>query len=851
VPAPKLLASAADIARLMAHAPSVIWDLTSIGLARSHEYAAIWPHVVTYAYPQNAAAEPQVVLLPCRLSDAPDWGARVAASHGVLAAARMRERTEPGTADTPFASTIDLVADQHQLGQISLLVLPACTTALAPLLGASRLLAAANIMAIAILDQSGLETPPDLLDEVAGILRKFGYRWALIDGVAVSVAIHDRAEGILLARGSKSPRRPWLEAAQCLQIALKGMIHVGDSEAAEVQLYLKKGLTPLFIVGPNAQREQRQRARAPDATAVIYVDTEDDAVTTLDALAASHDFRQCNLLHLQISALGSTGIAGAANTLRQIDLVEVELKRATTGVDGVTVSELDTRLRKYGFLRTSIHSSVYPDRDDAVYVRAQLLWERDPLQAAAIALQQADVSIKTIGVIGGDPHGIPPESVTGGGHERLVDIALPGSRPVRSVTRIVPLGRQPPPEDFGYKVEFAYLLQHQDSVEPQASPCDALAADIDVLVLTDGSAEAFRKAVESTGNSMRLSAIVVLGALGDRSLAAAVSNAFDLGFLMERSTAALSGRIFIRSELIREPARWLSCNNQFGDRHFYFSSLGNIGRFGNQLFQLWHLILSGLRYGATVSSRKWNCEQYYGLEFLAKQGVGDILHIQSYDWRVMGLWAQESLPPNIDFYGHFQWIPPLLHRHRVFLSRVFDLQPEWAEEMSKVIHALRSSRRPLTVFHVRRTDYINHVNPLMRLIPGEWYGAALQRLRDSTIYVASDDLEAVRAELPDFTLLSFKDFADSRLPPLLIDHCVMRAADTLLVINSTYSRSAAMLGKDGQAVLLASIHDKAFQPYAPWSDPIFWFRFQYDDPEEFARASMEVERWLTSAGLTG
>jgi hypothetical protein len=60
-----------------------------------------------------------------------------------------------------------------------------------------------------------------------------------------------------------------------------------------------------------------------------------------------------------------------------------------------------------------------------------------------------------------------------------------------------------------------------------------------------------------------------------------------------------------------------------------------------------------------------------------------------------------------------------------------------------------------------------------------------------------------------------------------------------------------MLGKDNQATLLPSIHDKAFQPYAPWSDPIFWFRFRYDDPEEFARASMEVDRWLTSAGLTG
>jgi hypothetical protein len=819
----------------------------------------MWPGVITYAYSQTAVVEPHFVPLRHRLGDAPDWGAHVAPSHGVLAVARVRAHIAHGSFDSSFTSTIDIVAEQHKLGQISLLVLPACTAVLGSLLGASRLLASANIMAIAILDHPGLETPPDLLDEAAGILGKFGYRWASIDGAAVSVAIHDRAEGILLARGSRTLGKPWLEAAQRLHIPLRGMIHVGASEAREVELYVEKGLRPVFIVGSNARTEQRQRARVPSAAAVVYLNALNanesgaaiENAATLDALATSYDFRQCNLLHLEFAAIGLAGIAGAENTLRQVDIVDVELKHASRSGDSMNISELDTCLRKYGFLRTAINGSIYPLRDDAVYVRAELLWARDPLNAAGIALQQADISVREVGVIAGDPHGIPLEPAPGSEHGRPVEVSIPGISQHSSVTRIASLDGRQAPADFGYRVKVAYLLQHQNSAERQAAVASgAPPAEVDVLVLTDGSTETFRKAVECTKNSTRLSAIVVLGSLSDRDLKSTISNAFDLGFLIERSTAAGSGRIFIRSELIRQPDRWLSLNNQFGNGHFYFSSLGNIGRFGNQLFQLWHLILSGLRHGATVSSRKWNCEQYYGLEFLAKEGSGDILHVESYDWRVMGLWAQDSLPPNIDFYGHFQWIPSLLHRHRVFLSRVFDLQPAWAEEMSKVIHALRSLRRPLTVFHVRRTDYINHVNPMMRLIPGDWYDAALERLRDSTIYVASDDLEAVRAEFRDFTLLSFEDFGDSRLPPFLIDHCVMRAADTLLVINSTYSRSAAMLGKDGQATLLPSIHDKAFKAYAPWSDPIFWLRFRYDDPEEFARASMEVDHWLTSAGLT-
>jgi hypothetical protein len=862
VPAPKLLASAADISRLVVHAPSVIWDLTTHGSARSGEYGAIWPDAVTYAYSQDAAVDPHFVPIPHPLSDAPNWGARVSPSHGVLASIGVRPQLAEGSLDTAFTSTIDIVAEQCTLRQIALLVLPASATALAPLLGASGLLAAANILAVAILDQPQSEAPSGILGEVAGILAKFGYRWATIDGTAYSLAVPERAKGILLAREPNGATPSWLQAAQSLHIPLRGMIHVGDGEAREVQRYVKQGLQPLFIIGANAQTHRRLTTGVSGDIDVIYVDAPigealgaamaGSEAATLDSLAIRHDFRACNLLHLELPTVGLSGIAGAEHTLRQIDIVDVELKRAAESVDSISISEVDACLRQYGFLRTGINTSLYPLRDDVAYVRAELLWARDPLRAACLALQQADVSVKKIGVIAGDPHGIALDSGPCAEHEQLVEISLPGIGQNRTETEIAPLGSRHPPEDFGYKVAVAYVLQHLKSAEQQsAAGSVAPAPDIDVLVLTDGSIETFRAAVEATRNSTRLSAIVVLGTLSDRALASAISNAFDLGFLLERSTAAITGRVFIRSELISEPGRWLRLNNRFGNSHFYFSSLGNIGRFGNQLFQFWHLILSGLRHNASVSSRKGGYEEYFGIEFLAKQGGGNILHVESYDWRVMGLWALESLPPDIDFYGHFQWIPPLLHRHRVFLNRLFDLPPKWAEEMSKVIHTLRSFRKPLAVFHVRRTDYINHVNPIMRLIPGAWYKSTLEQLRDCTIYVASDELESVQAEFREFTLLSCNDFADSQLPPLLIDHCVMRAADTLLAINSTFSRSAAMLGKDAQATLLPSIHDKAFQPYAPWSDPIFWFRFRYDDPEEFTKASMEVDRWLTSAGLTG
>jgi len=843
VPTPRVLDSVAELSQLVVHAPSVIVDLTPGGVTRSSEYHGLWPQALIYAYLQVSAIDPPCRALPLPLRDRPDWGARTYASRGVLAQCSF---------DGSPASTLDRFAQEQGMRQVSLLMLPASLDALSSLLGASELLGSASILTVVVLDETKPERAPAILADVAGILGKFGYRWASIDGAAVSIAIHERAEGILLSRKMIRARLPWLQAAQGLDIALKGIIHVGDNEARELRLYRDQQPLATLIIGPNARLHQRLIGRAASTSNVIYVDAPIGEPSELDQLATRYDFRQCNLLHIELDAFGLSGISGAADTLRHIDIVSVEFKRAAADTAGTDVSELDGCLRRHGFIRLSISTSIYPLRDAAVYVRKETLWARDPLKAAGIALQHADCSIGRVGFIGSKAHDLLRGSVSFAGNQQFFDVSVP--RLVRKPQR-VQVARPSPPLTVQIpgkvKVEVTYILQQLDKEhDRQAEQAfDAAPPDIDLLVLSHDSIEIFRGILQDITSSMRLSAIVLLGILGDEDMAAAISSAFDQGFLLDRSSAASTGRIFIRSELIREPGRWLGENNDYGQRHFRFSFLGELGRFGNQLFQLWHLILSGLRHDAAISSGHWELQQYFDLEFIEREGRGDILSVEPHEWRVMGLWALESLPDGIDFFGHFQWIPPFLHRHRVFLSRVFELRPEWASEMSKVILSLRSSGRPLSVFHVRRKDYVDHEMAFFRQIPVAWYKAALHELRDTTLYAASDDLEFVRREFPELPILSAEDFSGIPLPPAIIDHCVMRAADTLLVVNSTFSRSAAMMAKEGQAALLPSLQLTSFQPYAPWADPTFWFRFQSDDPAEYPKRAAEVQDWLKSAGL--
>ena len=196
-------------------------------------------------------------------------------------------------------------------------------------------------------------------------------------------------------------------------------------------------------------------------------------------------------------------------------------------------------------------------------------------------------------------------------------------------------------------------------------------------------------------------------------------------------------------------------------------------------------------------------------------------------WPIMAVWAFEELPDAVDYRAHLQWLAPFLSRHAAFMSRCFDLQPKWALRAGQMMERLKAGAATLTAFHVRRTDYLSAVreNPWHQEIPMAWYGRALESRRDSTIFAASDDLDYVEQALPGLTLTTHRTLSDCGLPPLLIDHCVMRAADTLLMVNSTFSRTAGLFSTGTQTALLPNVGKGMFAPYSPWHDPVYWSRF--------------------------
>ncbi|HEY4406513.1 MAG TPA: glycosyltransferase 61 family protein [Xanthobacteraceae bacterium] len=271
--------------------------------------------------------------------------------------------------------------------------------------------------------------------------------------------------------------------------------------------------------------------------------------------------------------------------------------------------------------------------------------------------------------------------------------------------------------------------------------------------------------------------------------------------------------------------------------HITISTLGEGGRFANQLFRYAYVKLYALRHGLTAAFPAWEGEQLFGLDEESCAGLTfPRLIFNGFTDDDRQLWERSDPPIDVDLAGFFQEIPACWRSHRPLLRRLFQLPPghlqaidAWRRDVTD------GGRRTLVAIHVRRGDYrelqVENNTPWFRLVPTEWYRAWLRAiwptLRDPLLYVATDEPEVIRPLFREFEMVSatFGSTAQA-LPDHVRDFEILRRADYLAVCNSSFSRMAAILAPENQNCFLASFETRDFVPYEPWMDPAFWARFK-------------------------
>lgn len=241
-----------------------------------------------------------------------------------------------------------------------------------------------------------------------------------------------------------------------------------------------------------------------------------------------------------------------------------------------------------------------------------------------------------------------------------------------------------------------------------------------------------------------------------------------------------------------------------------FSRLGQLGRFGNQLFQY-----AGTRLYAELHSIPWYTPDWIGAQifddlplsngprlsplaqaFTPIVQLEDIQSVRRSDRvrSIVGLWGRDTIAnlhahpkEHIDLYGYLQdpYSIQLLHTHRDRIRQWFQFRPDIEQACQKAT----ADRHPWVALHIRRGDLVKRnltvpVTEYLRVLP--------EVIGNHTLHVASDDPTA-RTEFQAFNPFSVQNPIPN-LPPFVFDFWMLMHASTLIAGGSTFAWWAAYLG---------------------------------------------------------
>lgn len=259
------------------------------------------------------------------------------------------------------------------------------------------------------------------------------------------------------------------------------------------------------------------------------------------------------------------------------------------------------------------------------------------------------------------------------------------------------------------------------------------------------------------------------------------------------------------------------------------SSLGKLGRFGNQLMQYAFLRLCAERSGAIVECPEWVGRGLFGL---ADPPISKQLPPAIERWSV-GRNMFDALPELIryieqltqlsscrigpeaitegaravDLWGFFQLHTRLLRPHQAYLRSLFRPVAGIEAALQPGLDKIRKQGRTMVGIHIRQGDFAEL--PLFGFtypVPPVWWRQWLEqiwpKLDRPVLFLCSDALDRVRPVFDRFDPVTSRDLRVELPEPVrqldfYTDFYLLTQCDVLGISNSTFSFAASLLNERG------------------------------------------------------
>jgi len=288
------------------------------------------------------------------------------------------------------------------------------------------------------------------------------------------------------------------------------------------------------------------------------------------------------------------------------------------------------------------------------------------------------------------------------------------------------------------------------------------------------------------------------------------------------------------------------------------SSLGKLGRFGNQIFQYAFLKICANKSGARVECPSWVGQTLFGHKdapiskllppaiecWDTGENILDVIpEVIPYIEKVanarssrVGAEALANGLVNVDLCGFFQIHTRLLRPHKEYFRSLFQPVSDLKSGLEDGLNLLRSKGKTLVGIHVRRGDFITIPQAGFTLaVPSKWWCDWLDNMwgkfENPVLFLCSDDLDSILHDFERFCPVTSRDL-QVKLPESMnevniefyVDFFMLSNCDVMGISNSSFSFAACMLNERGKIFVRPHWDfSTKFTVFEPWdSEPILW-----------------------------
>lgn len=258
-------------------------------------------------------------------------------------------------------------------------------------------------------------------------------------------------------------------------------------------------------------------------------------------------------------------------------------------------------------------------------------------------------------------------------------------------------------------------------------------------------------------------------------------------------------------------------------RRVQMRSLGQNGRFGNQLLQYAFVRLYAHRHDLIAEFPDWIGRDVFNLDDPFPTAKFPTLDETEVDFFGSLSGQTGEIFADQDISGYFCGNTQQWAAWRDQFRDLFQPSQKVGPLLGQALDELRSRGSTIVAIHLRRGDF---GYGRFWVAPSSWYVTWLKtiwaRLDRPVVYIASD-LPGPHADFAAFDAWS-ADRLGVDIPgaEFLIDHHILRHADYLATSNSSFSFTAAMLNERARSFVRPDADRRVLVAFDPWLSPVFW-----------------------------